>query len=31
MRAAMGVNHQAETSPDREIPVSLKKRIAMLR
>jgi len=31
MRAAIGVNRQAETSPARETPVSLKKRIAMLR
>jgi hypothetical protein len=31
MRAAIGVNYQAEIDPVRETPVSLKKRIAMLR
>jgi hypothetical protein len=31
MRAAIGVNYQAEDQPSRETPVSLKKRIAMLR
>jgi hypothetical protein len=30
MRAAIGVNYQAETGPVRETPVSLKKRIATL-
>jgi hypothetical protein len=31
MRAAIGVNYQAEDQPSRETPVSLKKRIAKLR
>jgi hypothetical protein len=31
MRGAIGVNYQAQTSPARETPVSLKERIAMLR